>query len=65
MENKEDFDLKMDRILAGIQKAVRKMVEESALRDDTVVIGDQDGIMRHIPAREALKMLENADSKPV
>lgn len=41
------------------------MVEDRALHDGTVVIGNKDGTVRHIPAREAPKMMESADSEPI
>jgi hypothetical protein len=59
--DKENFSQTLDKIVAGVNKAIRKMVEESALRDETVVIGGKDGQARHVPARELLKSFDHPE----
>jgi hypothetical protein len=41
----------------GLKIAMRKMTEEAALRDDTLVIGKEDGTFELVPAKELLKSL--------
>ena len=52
---RESFDETAEKILAGVRKAVRQMVEENALKNETIVIGESDGTVRHVPARDLLK----------
>ncbi|SDD81231.1 hypothetical protein SAMN04487996_102247 [Dyadobacter soli] len=56
---KENFSQILDKIVAGVNKAVKKMVEESALRDESVVIGEKNGQARRVPAKELLKSLDS------
>ncbi|MBO9566301.1 MAG: hypothetical protein J7621_26240 [Niastella sp.] len=46
-----------EKILQGIRKAVRKLVETSAANDESLVIGDKDGNIKTVPAKELLKTL--------
>lgn len=56
MDNaKDNFDELAEKIVAGVQRAVRKMVEASAVKGESVVIGDADGSIKYIPAKELLK----------
>lgn len=45
------------KILQGVQIAVRKLVETSAANDESLVIGDKDGSFKIVPAKELLKTL--------
>ena len=47
-----------ERILQDIEKAVRKLVETSAANGESLVIDDEDGKIRAIPAKELLKSLQ-------
>ncbi|CAG5068630.1 hypothetical protein DYBT9623_01362 [Dyadobacter sp. CECT 9623] len=56
MKNEEEsFQKLSERIVAGVKKAVDKMLVESAARNETVVIEDQEGKIRHVPAKDLLK----------
>jgi len=44
-------------ILEGTKKALRKLVEDSAARDKSLVIEGPDGKPRSVPAKELLKTL--------
>lgn len=59
--DEENFGPMLDKIIAGMGKAIREMVEESALRDETVVIGGKDGQARHVSARELLKSYDQPE----
>lgn len=52
-----DIDPLAEKILQGIRKAVRKLVETSAANDESLVIGDKDGNIKTVPAKELLKTL--------
>ncbi|HWZ13835.1 MAG TPA: hypothetical protein VNW95_01255 [Mucilaginibacter sp.] len=45
------------RILGGVRKAVRQLVEKSAANDESLIIGDKEGNVRSVPAKELLKTL--------
>ncbi|MFP5082189.1 hypothetical protein [Pedobacter sp. JCM 36344] len=46
-----------DKVMFGLKIALRKMTEEAALRDDSLVIGKKDGTFELVPAKELLKTL--------
>ena len=43
------------KILGGVQKAVRKLIEKKAVNNEDMVIGDKDGGFKIIPAKDLLK----------
>lgn len=45
-----------DRILAGVEKSSRRLVEETALKGGSLVI-KRDDVIQHVPAKELLKTL--------
>lgn len=47
-----------DRILLGMRKAMRKLVEDRAAKDKSLVISVGDEIKR-VPAKELLKTLKD------
>lgn len=53
-----------DKILYGVQKALRKLAEEAAARDESLVV-KIDGEIKEVPAKELLKTLpkQGNDSK--
>jgi hypothetical protein len=50
-----------DKIIAGIEKAARKLYEERAANNDTVVIS-VNGVPTIVPAREILEKLSKKDT---
>jgi hypothetical protein len=54
---KEDFDELSDRIMEGVNKALRQLVETSAANDKSLVVGDGNGGFKTVPAKELLKTL--------
>ena len=50
-----EFDEFSRRILDGVNKAVRKLVEAAAARDESLITGDENGKGKSIPAKELLK----------
>jgi len=46
-----------DKVMFGLKIALRKMAEEAALHDESLVIGQRDGSFKLVPAKELLKTL--------
>jgi len=45
-----------DKIMAGINKAVRNLVISSAANDEKLVVADKEGNIKHVPAKDLLAM---------
>jgi len=58
MSNKEvrTFTQKLE---TGLRLAEERMLEEKALRNETIVVSSEDGDFQYIPAREALASIKN------
>ncbi len=56
-ENNFTFEELSDKIMAGMHKAYRKLVEESAALGRSLVV-EIDGEVREVPAKELLKQFE-------
>lgn len=59
-ENKTDLHALADKLLNGINKGLRKLVESTAANNKNLIIGDKEGNIKSVPAKELLKTL----SKP-
>ncbi|MCD0488533.1 hypothetical protein LPB86_09840 [Pedobacter sp. MC2016-14] len=46
-----------EKVMLGLNIALRKMTEEAALNNESLVIGDKDGNVKSVPAKELLKTL--------
>lgn len=46
-----------DKVMFGLNIALRKMAEEAALHDESLVIDDSEGNVKWVPAKELLKTL--------
>jgi len=46
-----------EKVMFGLNIALRKMAEEAALQNKSLVIGDKEGNAKLIPAKELLKTL--------
>jgi hypothetical protein len=63
MENKKaEFDESelsefAQKVLAGMRKAIRKLVEERAALGESLVISE-DGEVKHVPAKDLLAKLD-------
>jgi hypothetical protein len=53
------FDELSVQILGGVNKALRKLVETSALHDESLVVGDKNGGFKSVPAKELLKEMNS------
>ena len=43
-----------EKLLAGLQLAEKRMLQEKALHDECVIIQTSDGEIRHIPAKQVI-----------
>lgn len=59
-ENKTDLHALAAKLLKGINKGLRKLVESTAANNENLIIGDKEGNIKSVPAKELLKTL----SKP-
>ena len=57
IDNSKSTDQLWKEILAGIQKATKKMVIIAAANNESLVIGNKDGTCQLIPAKKLLKTL--------
>jgi 20S proteasome alpha/beta subunit len=59
MEDKKlSLDELSEKVLEGMRKAIRKMVEKKAANNGSLVIGDNKGGFKEVPAKELLQTLE-------
>lgn len=52
-----------ERIIFGVRKAVRKMIEERAAAGDVVMVPDGEEGFKYLPATEVLESLNNSEKK--
>jgi len=59
MENKKtDIDELSERVLQGMKIALKELVETSARNNEELVIGDKDGNIMDVPAKDLLPSVE-------
>ena len=56
---KTSIDELSEKVLFGMKIAIRKLVEAAARENATLVIGDEDGNIKHVPAKNLLNSVEN------
>ena len=54
-----EFDEFAEKILQGVNKAVRELVETSAINNKSLIVGDNNGGFKSVPAKELLKRFHN------
>lgn len=59
VNNKTDISELSEKVLTGLRKALRKLVESSAVNDESLVIADKDGNIKTVPAKELLPLVQN------
>jgi hypothetical protein len=55
--SKHDINELAVKVLDGLNRALRKLAENAAANDEELIIGDKDGNIRSVPAKELLKTL--------
>ena len=58
MSNKEKIELR-DQLIQGLQLAEYRMLREKAMRNQSIVIGDENGVLTTVSARETFVRLYN------
>ena len=58
MSNKEKIELR-DQLIRGLQLAEYRMLREKAMLNQHVVIGDDNGMLRTVSARDTFVRLYN------
>ena len=59
MENtKTDINELSEKVLYGMRKAIRKLVETSAANGESLIIGDKNGKIMSIPAKDLLASVQ-------
>lgn len=54
---KTDINELAVKVLGGVRKALLKLAETSAANNESLVVGDKDGNIKSVPAKELLKNL--------
>jgi hypothetical protein len=55
--NKTEISELSGKILDGLTKALYKMAEKAAANNENLIIGNKDGSVKSVPAKELLKTL--------
>jgi hypothetical protein len=59
MENKKtDINELSEKVLQGMKIAMKKLVEEKAKNNEKLIIGDKDGNIKSVPAKDLLPSVE-------
>ena len=48
-----------EKVLTGLRKALRRLIENSAANNESLVIADKDGNIKTVPAIELLPQVQN------
>jgi hypothetical protein len=56
-QTKTELDEFTKKIIDGVNKGLRKLVETSAANNRSLVVGDDNGGFKTVPAKELLKTL--------
>ena len=58
MTKKTDIVELSDRVLQGLRKALKNLVETKAAKNENLVIADKDGNINTVPANELLPLVQ-------
>ena len=58
MANEDKIELP-EKVLTGLRKAIRKLVESSAANNENLVIGNKEGEIKIVPAKELLPLVQD------
>lgn len=53
-----DINELSDKVLEGMKRAMKKLVETSAKNDEELVIRDKDGLVKSVPAKDLLHLVQ-------
>jgi hypothetical protein len=46
-----------EKVMIGLKKALRKLAEDAASKNESLIVGDKDGNVKSVPAKDLLKTL--------
>jgi len=46
-----------EKVMIGLKKALRKLAEDAASKNESLIVGDKDGNVKSVPAKELLRTL--------
>jgi hypothetical protein len=55
---KTDINELSEKIMRGLKIAIKKLVEDTAAQNGSLVIGDKDGNILHVPAKDLLHTVQ-------
>lgn len=59
MENEIiDINELSEKVMEGMEKAIKKLVESSALKNEELIIRDKDGNIKSVPAKDLLHLVQ-------
>lgn len=58
MANEDKIELP-EKVLIGLRKAIRKLVESSAANNENLVIGNKEGEIKIVPAKDLLPLVQD------
>lgn len=59
MENEIiDINELSEKVMEGMEKAIKKLVESSALKNEDLIIRDKDGNIKSVPAKDLLHLVQ-------
>ena len=59
MENEIiDINELSEKVIEGMEKAIKKLVESSALKNEDLIIRDKDGNIKSVPAKDLLHLVQ-------
>ncbi len=47
-----------EKVLKGMKVAIKKLVEETAAKDGSLVVKEADGTIKEVPAKELLHLVQ-------
>jgi len=54
-----DIEELSEKVLQGLRKAMKNLVETKAAKNENLVIGDKKGNIKTVPAKELLPLVQN------
>jgi hypothetical protein len=56
---KTDINELSEKIMRGLKMAIKKLVEDTAAQNGSLVIGDKDGNILYVPAKDLLHTVQD------
>lgn len=53
-----------EKVFRGLKIVAKKLVEETAAQNGTLIIGNADGTIKEVPAKDLLHLVQEANTPP-